>query len=520
MARRGGKGGRGRSGGRRQGQTLSVPTPFASPFDADPFSMTEEELVGNPFQSAVNGLVEEGDLGTAFDLSTTVTNPDTGITAFQSTIREQDYGEAPVYADSDIALNNYLDFYNRVQAQQAATDSVYNYNQYDPSDFARMGFSGATAVSDRAGVDVVQDFLTENEVPLSKEINGQTFYLNTGIGTPESYGARGDGEYVNLGGVGTYSTVFVENPSGVEMVLTNPVVNALLMATLPPVVRNTITLATADDPVRAAVAMLGGQYINDALAQAGVTGASLGLSPEQFESAVNSTVEGVAEGEDIGEAVVSSFGKEVISNVDIDLPEFDIDLSSFGLDIDTPEAVKQLEDLIKEGGSAIEDVVRTGGEVLEPVIQPIIDTASEVVSPIEDVVREVGSTTEDVVRTVGSTAEDIVEPLKDPIETVGSATEDVVREVGSTLEDIIEPIKDPLLDALSGVNLSSLTGINMDGTYRPSVSNIPTQVEELFSDELFKFETEIGISDQPYFEYEEFYDNDLMPRQQLRTYSF
>ena len=60
----------------------------------------------------------------------------------------------------------------------------------------------------------------------------------------------------------------------------------------------------------------------------------------------------------------------------------------------------------------------------------------------------------------------------------------------------------------------------MDGTYRPPVSNIPTQVEEMFSKELFKFETEIGISPE-YFEYEEFYDNDLMPRrQQPRTYSF
>ena len=455
-------------------------SPFASPFDADPFSMTEEELAGERLQPVENGLVEEGTLGTAFDLATTVTDPDTGIKAFQSTIREQDYGEAPVYTDANVALDNYLDFYNRVREQQEFTDSVYNYNQYDPSDFARMGFAGARAVSDRAGVDVVQDFLTENEVPLSKEINGQTFYLNTGIGTPESYGARGDGEYVNLGEVGTYSTVFVEDPSGIERALTNPLVSTLLTAALPPVVRNALTVATADDPVRAAVGMLGGQYINDALGQAGFTGETLGLSPEQFESAVNSTVEGVAQGEDLGEAVVSSFGKEVVSNIDIDLPEFNVDLASLGLDIDTPEALKELEDVIKEGGSAVADVIRTGGEVLETAVQPIVDVASDIGRPIED----------------------------------------VVREVGSTAEDILEPVKDPILDALErGIDLASMEGINMDGTYRPSASGIPTQVEELFSDELFKFETEIGISDQPYFEYEEFYDNDLMPKQP-RTYSF
>ena len=425
-------------------------TAFASPFDADPFSMTEEELAGERLQPVENGLVEEGTLGTAFDLATTVTDPDTGIKAFQSTIREQDYGEAPVYTDANVALDNYLDFYNRVREQQEFTDSVYNYNQYDPSDFARMGFAGARAVSDRAGVDVVQDFLTENEVPLSKEINGQTFYLNTGIGTPESYGARGDGEYVNLGEVGTYSTVFVEDPSGIERALTNPLVSTLLTAALPPVVRNALTVATADDPVRAAVGMLGGQYINDALGQAGFTGETLGLSPEQFESAVNSTVEGVAQGEDLGEAVVSSFGKEVVSNIDIDLPEFNVDLASLGLDIDTPEALKELEDVIKEGGSAVADVIRTGGEALQPLVQPIVDAASDIGRPIED----------------------------------------VVREVGSTAEDILEPFKDTLEGALGGIDASSM----LAGTAPYSSTTKTTQVEDLFSDELFKFKTEIGIS--------------------------
>ena len=71
-----------------------------------------------------------------------------------------------------------------------------------------------------------------------------------------------------------------------------------------------------------------------------------------------------------------------------------------------------------------------------------------------------------------------------------------------------------------GIDIASMEGINMDGTYRPPASGIPTQVEELFGKELFKFETEIGISPE-YFEYEEFYDNDLMPtRQQPRIYSF
>ena len=85
----------------------------------------------------------------------------------------------------------------------------------------------------------------------------------------------------------------------------------------------------------------------------------------------------MAQGEDLGEAVVSSFGKEVVSNVDIDLPEFNIDLPSLGLDIDTPEALKELEDVIKETGSAVADVVRTGGEVLQPLVQPVANVVEE-----------------------------------------------------------------------------------------------------------------------------------------------
>ena len=485
-------------------------SPLSSPFDDDPISMTEEELAGDRLQPEENGLVEEGDLGTAFDLSTTVTDPDTGIKAFQSTIREQDYGEAPVYTDADTALENYIDFYNRVQGQQEATSSVYNYNNYDPGDFARMGFAGPRAVSDRAGVDVVQDFLTENEIPLTQEIDGKTYYLTTGIGTPESYGARGDGRYVAQGPVGTYSTVFVEDPNVVESTLSSPIIQlaanfipagnlALTAAQLaagvdvnpmqavgglmqgleiagivrpptalpegvqgPPDVgqglfgttyNQTQTLleaASAGNIEEAALGMFGGNLVNRGLAEAGIEASSLGLTPQELESSVNTTVNAVAQGAELDEALLEGFGREVIDA----LPRGEVDLG-----------------------------------IIEDTLRPVIDTVKDIAEPFIEVAEQVGPQIEDAVRAVGEGLEPVVEPIVDVAKEVGPPIEDVARAVGEGLEPLVEPI----VDVIKELDLPSVPTIAMDGTVNLGMltATQATPTEQLFSDELFEFETKI-----------------------------
>ena len=504
-------------------------TAFASPFDVDPFSMTEEELEGEQLQPTENGLVEEGDLGTAFDLSTTVTDPDTGITAFQSTIREQDYGEAPVYTDSETALENYIDFYNRVQAQQEATNRVYNYNNYDPSDFARMGFAGPRSVSNRAGVDVVQDFLTENEIPLTQEIDGKTYYLTTGIGTPESYGARGDGQYIAQGPVGTYSTVFVEDPNVIQSTLSDPIiglaasfvpfgnlaltgaqlaadvdVNPLQAASgfmqglqLAGVVRppsaplaeglqgppdvgeglfgttyaqteSLITAASAGNVEEAAMGMFGGQLVNEGLAQAGIAPETLGLTQQELTSGVNTTVNALAQGAELDEALAEGFGRQLVEGVVDAIPTGDAPSLGFIEDAIRPivepviDAVEQIAEpfveVVEQVGPQIEDAIRAGGEALEPIVEPIVDTASAIGSPIEDIVREVGPPIEDAVREMG----EALEP------------------VGQLLGEVVD-----LGDISRGYSMP-----------RGAVMGVPqrTQIENLFDRELFQFEEEIGIS--------------------------
>ena len=510
-------------------QPVTLPTPAPTPK-----SIEEEEVVSlaSPFdvsdilKPAENGLVEEGDLGTAFELSTTVTDPTTGIKAFQSTIREQDYGEAPVYADTDTALENYLDFYNRVQAQQTATNRVYNYNNYDPSDFARMGFSGPKSVSNRAGTEVVQDFLTENEIPLSKQIKGQTVYLTTGIGTPESYGARGDGEYIVQGPVGTYSTVFIEDPSGAERLLTNPLVNVI--ANTVPLGNLVITGAKAAtdvdiDPLQAAggllqglemtgtirppaplpegvvgptdagtglfgttygqtealvnavatgdiketaVGMFGGDLVNEGLAQAGIEASNLGLTSEQLESGIDTTVMAVAQGNELDEALARGFGQEVLEGVVGAIPETDID---FGIIedtikpivetvIDTAEIIAEpFIEVVKEAGPKVEDAIRATGELVEPFVEPIIDVAEAVGPEVEDVVRELGSAADDV----------LIQPVVEAAETVGPEIEDIIKKVGSETEDIVKAVGGEVIEAVSPIgkaveDIAKVTGSTVE----------------------------------------------------------
>ena len=134
-------------------------------------------------------------------------------TVYTQTISSQDYGSAPTYETADEALANYNALLEEVQQQQAQTASVYNYNNYDPGDFARAGFSGPSSVGGQAAADRIAEYLRENDIPPSIEVNGQTLYFTTGVGENALAQTLGDdysasGSYDVYGPAGTYSTVY------------------------------------------------------------------------------------------------------------------------------------------------------------------------------------------------------------------------------------------------------------------------------------------------------------------------
>ena len=152
-------------------------------------------------------------------------------TVYTQTISSHDYGAAPTYETADEALANYNALLEEVQQQQEQTASVYNYNNYDPGDFARAGFSGPSSVAGQAASDIIAEYLRENDIPPSIEVNGQTLYFTTGVGENALAQTLGDdysasGSYDVYGPAGTYSTVYTP-PEGVFAGL-NPYLRAAL----------------------------------------------------------------------------------------------------------------------------------------------------------------------------------------------------------------------------------------------------------------------------------------------------
>ncbi len=156
-------------------------------------------------------------------------------TVYTQTISSQDYGAAPTYETPDEALSNYNALLEEVQQQQAQTASVYNYNNYDPGDFARAGFSGPSSVGGQAASNRIAEYLRENDIPPSIEVDGQTLYFTTGVGENALAQTLGDdysasGSYQSYGPAGTYSTVYT--PSESVFAGINPYLRAALgMAT-------------------------------------------------------------------------------------------------------------------------------------------------------------------------------------------------------------------------------------------------------------------------------------------------
>ena len=153
-----------------------------------------------------------------------------GATYFQG-VMSQDYGEGNIYETPDEALANYDSLLADVNRRVKQTNSKYNYNNFDPGDFARAGFSGPSAPAQQAAADKISAYLNNNKIPPSIEVDGQTLYFTTGFGEDALSGALGAeyksrGSYEALGPAGTYSTIY-KKPESIFSGI-NPVLRAAL----------------------------------------------------------------------------------------------------------------------------------------------------------------------------------------------------------------------------------------------------------------------------------------------------
>ena len=137
-----------------------------------------------------------------------------GATALMAAV---DYGSGTQYDTTEEALRGLSGFLGSISEKRKVTDEEFNTRNYDPSEFTMSGVSPKGGVSKRAATNSAIDYITKNNIPLSIEVDGQTRYLTTGLGS-DVYRADDNfeyeaGSYQDFGPVGTYSTLHVEPES-------------------------------------------------------------------------------------------------------------------------------------------------------------------------------------------------------------------------------------------------------------------------------------------------------------------
>ena len=414
----------------------------------------------------------------------------TGATPYQG-VERQDFGVGTQYETPEEALSALPDYLGSLSQQSETVDEQYNLRNYDPSEFVRAGFTSTPgSVSKAASVDSAVDYLNKNKVPMSKEIDGETRYLTTGLGSDvlfetigEEGGLKTEGGYKELGPVGTYSTVYVPPVSP----LNDPILQ-VVGAFLPPV-----ALATTAMKAVAGETLHAGDWLK--LASAGLNKAGLttppatdatgnvldkgvGLFGTSYDQTQNIMEAAAAAGSDgnPAEILIKGFGvtDDVLDSIGLDEAAFDDSIVDYkGFVEGVEQAASQvaggdsIEDAIKGGVldyvvesagdidlGVVTDAVEAVGSFLDDnIFQPIIDTVGDIdLGEFEDTVRDLGREFDDeVLQEIKGGIEEFAPQVEDFVKTVGGATIEAVETAGGITRDVIETVGGEVLDALKPI---------------------------------------------------------------------
>ena len=285
-----------------------------------------------------------------------------------------------------------------------------------------------------------------------------------------------------------------------------------------------VKAAAAGNAEGAALALVGQPLINSSLASVGltedvITGA--GIQYDDFQAGIGKAVTELAGGADLDDALLSGLGKYIIEggSLGVDLPDTpNIDL---GIVEDVIRAVVRP---IGAAGTAIADFVENAvgqikvPEELRAAGRQVEDVARTIGSTAEDVTRTVGSTAEDVARTVGSATDDIIiQPARtilkeaddtfvQPAGEALSALDTAIREVVPGIEDFVRDAVNPLDNFVDDIGLPDIglpdigLGLPASAAALGGLALMPqpatATTNKIFDNELFKFKTEIGITDR------------------------
>jgi hypothetical protein len=255
-----------------------------------------------------------------------------------------------------------------------------------------------------------------------------------------------------------------------------------------------LNVAAAGDAKGAALALLGPQAVKAAIDKVPDDRILNVLQKDDVQAGLNKVVERVAGGAEFDEALAYGLGTYIKEGGGLNIEGTDVSLGVI------EDVVRDIVRPIGKVGTALADFV----EEAIPDIDVDIDIDTRALRPLEDVIKAGGRATEDAVRAAGSVIDDTV---IQPIREAGKEFDDVVTQpVGDALSDLDTAIRQALPDIdLPDVDLPSM---DLPFDLRPSLMSdtggdvipflSPTRTtDSLFNDELFQFETEIGISDYP-----------------------
>ena len=522
-------------------------------------------------------------------------------TASTSGLSVQDFGAQPKFESPDEALVNYGNVFNTLKGQEEQVNKVYNYNNFDPGDFGRS--SVTLREGNRAAGTGLAEYVQQNDIPLSKVIDGERKYLTTGNRQANLElwpNAFQGGDLVATGPAGTYSTTFQKDKNLLAQVASDPILGIaanfipggtlaltaakaasgeslspadIVTLAVPALTKagmltapvdaaaaakastDAVNAATAAGATASAAATAGAAAQKAALAGTGLAslgynnsvalinaaatgdptsvvtslvgntvldkaftgiedGARIGglFQADDLKTGLTKVVEKVASGEKFDDALLAGLGTYVKEGGTLRLPTPE----GFDLDID----LGIIEDVVKAAVRPIEGIVREAGRVID----------DNVLQPVKEVGEEIGETLEPIVETVkeaGSTIDDtILQPVKETVEAGASAAGDVlsaadtaVRDAASAFDDaVIQPAGDALSDLDTAIR-DALPNINFPDINLPDINlpdfNLPSftlgnmgmmtglltpqanaTTNKLFENELFKFKTEVGITDR------------------------
>ncbi len=251
-----------------------------------------------------------------------------------------------------------------------------------------------------------------------------------------------------------------------------------------------LNVAAAGDAKGAALALVGDNIIKGGLEKIGLDEEAItnaGIQYDDFEAGVGKAVQKLAAGEELDEALAHGLGKYIGDYPLLRQRQICIRARP-SIDLGDSKLLGPIADAL----SAAETAVRQGlSKFDKEVLQPVTKPTGDILSAVETEVRQGLSTLD----------KEVLQPFTQPI---GDVAENVAQSAGDMLSDLDTAIR----QALPDIDLPSVDLPSMDLPFdlRPSLMSdtgedfipSPTRTtDSLFNDELFQFETEIGISDYP-----------------------